>query len=60
MSAGVEASASASSLSAFGKARATVPGSPLGPDELRKIDAYLAGVQLPRPRDDLPARRTRC
>ncbi|PYV57343.1 MAG: phosphoketolase [Acidobacteria bacterium] len=30
----------ATSLSAYGKARSTVKGSPLGPDELRKIDAY--------------------
>jgi xylulose-5-phosphate/fructose-6-phosphate phosphoketolase len=30
----------AASISAFGKARATVPGAPLGPDEARKIDAY--------------------
>jgi xylulose-5-phosphate/fructose-6-phosphate phosphoketolase len=28
------------SISAFGKARATVTGTPLSPDELRKIDAY--------------------
>ena len=40
MSAGVEASASASSLSAFGKARATVEGAPLSADELRCIDAF--------------------
>jgi len=28
------------SISAFGKARSTVPGAPLGADELRKIDAF--------------------
>src|SRR4249920_2667761 len=28
------------SISAFGKARATVSGAPLGADEARKIDAY--------------------
>src|SRR6478672_10320563 len=28
------------SLSAYGKARSTIQGSPLGPEELRKIDAY--------------------
>ena len=28
------------SLSAYGKARSTIEGSPLGSDELRKIDAY--------------------
>ncbi|MBA4187813.1 MAG: phosphoketolase [Planctomycetaceae bacterium] len=28
------------SISAFGKARSTVPGTPLSPDELRKIDAF--------------------
>src|SRR5438876_1776723 len=28
------------SLSAYGKARSTVQGSPLGADELRKTDAY--------------------
>jgi len=27
-------------LSAYGKARSTVEGSPLNPDELNKIDAY--------------------
>jgi xylulose-5-phosphate/fructose-6-phosphate phosphoketolase len=27
-------------VSAYGKARSTVEGSPLPPDELRKIDAY--------------------
>jgi xylulose-5-phosphate/fructose-6-phosphate phosphoketolase len=30
----------AASISAFGKARSTVQGSPLSPDDLRKIDAY--------------------
>ncbi len=30
----------APSISAFGKARATTPGSPLSPEELRKIDTY--------------------
>jgi xylulose-5-phosphate/fructose-6-phosphate phosphoketolase len=30
----------AASISAFGKARATVSGAPLKPDELRKIDAF--------------------
>jgi xylulose-5-phosphate/fructose-6-phosphate phosphoketolase len=30
----------AASISAFGKARATVPGAPLGGDELRKLDAF--------------------
>jgi xylulose-5-phosphate/fructose-6-phosphate phosphoketolase len=29
-----------SSLSAYGRARATITGTPLSPDELRKIDAY--------------------
>src|SRR5215218_2707260 len=28
------------SISAFGKARATIPGAPLSPDQLRKIDAF--------------------
>ena len=28
------------SLSAYGQARSTIEGSPLSPDELRKIDAY--------------------
>src|SRR6201998_534980 len=28
------------SLSAYGKARSTIQGSPLSPDELRKTDAY--------------------
>src|SRR5437660_1666002 len=28
------------SISAFGEARATVPGAPLGPDEVEKINAY--------------------
>ncbi len=28
------------SLSAYGQARATIKGSPLSPDELKKIDAY--------------------
>ena len=27
-------------LSAYGPARSTIEGSPLSPDELRKIDAY--------------------
>src|SRR3954471_6791608 len=30
----------AASISAFGKARSTVPGSPLGADDLKKIDAF--------------------
>ena len=30
----------AASISAFGKARSTVSGSPLKPDELRKLDAF--------------------
>src|SRR6476659_5762759 len=32
--------AAPASISAFGKARATVPGAPLSADELRKTDAY--------------------
>ena len=33
-------SADASSLSAYGKARSTISGAPLSPEELRKMDAY--------------------
>ena len=30
----------AETISAYGPARSTVPGTPLAPDEVRKIDAY--------------------
>ena len=35
-----EALRSDEALSAYGKARSTVEGNPLNPDELNKIDAY--------------------
>jgi xylulose-5-phosphate/fructose-6-phosphate phosphoketolase len=35
-----EVSRADSAISAYGPARSTVKGSPLSPDELRKIDAY--------------------
>ena len=40
----------AASISAFGKARSTVPGSPLSADELREDRRLLASEQLPRAR----------
>ena len=41
-------------ISAFGKARATVQGSPLSRRRTAEDRRLLAGVQLPRPRHDLP------
>ena len=50
--AGAEKS-SALSLSAYGRARSTVQGAPLSPDEVEKIDAYWRACKVPGAGHDL-------
>ena len=44
-----EALCSDGKISAYGSARSTIKGTPLSPEELRKVDAVLARQPLPLP-----------